>query len=72
MSEYGKTESIGGGVYAQPMPGGGVTIMANHHEHPTDRVWLDGYAVKSLIELLGRVKASELCVKSDGGDSEQN
>lgn len=58
MSEYGKVESIGGGVYAQPMPGGGVNIMANHHESPTDKVWLDGYAVKSLIELLERVKGS--------------
>lgn len=53
MSKYGETESIGGGVYAQAMPGGGVNIMANSPD--ANPLWLDKHNVKSLIELLERV-----------------
>ncbi len=59
MSKYGEVESIGGGVYAQPMPNGGVNILANSHEYPTDKIWMDKHNVKALIELLERVKETD-------------
>jgi hypothetical protein len=51
-----KTEDyIGSGVYVEYVAGG-VWIKANHHEHPTDKVWLDNYAWQSLKRFMERMQ----------------
>lgn len=48
----GETVHIGDGAYLH-YDGFGWELRANHHEHPTDRVYIDGPAVaQRLIELL--------------------
>lgn len=47
----GETQHIGDGAYLH-FDGYGFELRANHHEHPTDRVYIDAYAVRTLIRLL--------------------
>lgn len=48
----GQTEHIGDGAYLH-FDGFGFELRANHHEHPTDRVYIDGpEAAMMLIRLL--------------------
>jgi hypothetical protein len=47
----GETQHIGDGAYLH-FDGYGFELRANHHEHPTDRVYIDGMCVRTLIRLL--------------------
>jgi len=48
-------EHLGGGAYAADV-GNGVELRANHHEHPTDKVWLDNNALDALLRFRERVR----------------
>lgn len=47
----GETEHIGDGAYLH-FDGFGFELRANHHENPTDRVYVDAHAVLTLIRLM--------------------
>ena len=47
----GETQHIGDGAYLH-FDGYGFELRANHHEQPTDRVYIDGMGVRTLIRLL--------------------
>ena len=47
----GQTEHIGDGAYLH-FDGYGFELRANHHEHPTDRVYIDGSVVRTLLRLI--------------------
>ncbi len=49
---------LGDGAYAIYTPYG-VWLHANHHLNPTDRVWLDNAAVKSLSDFITKCKKEE-------------
>ena len=52
---------IGDGVYVK-RDFSGVWLHANHHKHPTDRIYLEWPVFNELIKLLTRLKAeSEVC-----------
>ena len=47
----GQTEHIGDGAYLH-FDGYGFELRANDHENPTDRVYIDGGCVRTLIRLM--------------------
>jgi len=47
----GETQYIGDGVYLH-FDGFGFELRANHHETPTDRVYIDGGCVRTLLRLI--------------------
>ena len=47
----GQTEYIGDGAYLH-FDGYGFELRANHHETPTDRVYIDGSCVLTLQRLI--------------------
>jgi len=47
-------EHLGDGAYVT-FEGDGLILKANHHLHPTDKVYLDTYAVEALIRFAKRV-----------------
>jgi len=47
----GQTEHIGDGAYLH-FDGDGFELRANHHETPTDRVYIDGSCVLTLQRLI--------------------
>ena len=47
----GQTEHIGDGAYLH-FDGHGFELRANHHETPTDRVYIDGLCVLTLLRLI--------------------
>lgn len=47
----GQVEYIGDGAYIY-FDGSGFELRANHHEYPTDRVYIDGSCVASLIRIM--------------------
>jgi len=49
--EPGQTIHLGDGAYLH-FDGYGFEFRANHHENPTDRVYIDGGDVKNLIRIL--------------------
>jgi hypothetical protein len=54
----GQTEHIGDGAYLH-FDGYGFELRANHHEHPTDRVYIDGACVRTLLRLIRETMDSE-------------
>lgn len=46
---------LGDGAYAIYQPDG-VWLHANHHLNPTDRIWLEGYALKVLNGFVEKCK----------------
>ena len=51
MPDGRPVEHLGDGVYAIWEPQG-VWLHANHHLHPTDRIWLDNSVIKSLKQFI--------------------
>lgn len=49
----GQVEHIGDGAYLQ-FDGHGYWLLANHHRNPTDRVYIDGSSVRTLLRLIGQ------------------
>jgi len=47
----GETEHIGDGAYLH-FDGWGFELRANHHEHPTDRVYINVGCVRKLLRLI--------------------
>lgn len=47
----GQVEHIGDGAYLY-FDGYGFELRANHHENPTDRVYIDGPCVLTLLRLI--------------------
>ena len=47
----GETEYIGDDAYIH-FDGNGFELRANHHETPTDRVYIDASCVQTLIRLM--------------------
>jgi hypothetical protein len=50
-----KFEYIGDGVYAM-FDGYGIVLHANHHEHPTDKIYLEPQVCESLSHFVDQVK----------------
>lgn len=49
----GETVHIGGGAYLH-FDGYGFELRANHHENPTDRVYIDGHLYANRLQHLIR------------------
>ena len=53
--KQGETIHLGDGAYLH-FDGDGFELRANHHEHPTDKVYLDCWATKALVEAIAATK----------------
>lgn len=58
----GETIHLGDGAYLH-FDGDGFELRANHHEHPTDRVYLDRWAIKALVTLVEAIARTEAAAK---------
>ena len=47
INKKNEVDYIGDGVYVR-YDGFGITLMANHHEHPTDQVYLEPEVLDAL------------------------
>lgn len=47
----GEVIHLGDGAYLK-FDGYGFEVMANHHEHPSDRVYLEPFAAKELVNAI--------------------
>lgn len=47
----GETIHLGDGAYLH-FDGRGLELRANHHEHPTDRVYLEDFAIERLHRVI--------------------
>lgn len=51
MEELEATDHIGDGVYVL-YDGYGVWLYANHHKHPTGKVYLEPYVLNNLVHFM--------------------
>ena len=56
---------IGDGVYVESDNYGGIWIKANHHEHPTDKVYLEPSVFEALLRFRERVNHGRKEKKDD-------
>lgn len=60
----GQTEHIGDGAYLH-FDGFGFELRANHHETPTDRVYIDGSCVLTLLRLINETLAERKAAQAE-------